>query len=187
MRAYRMERQIINRTDEELIEIVRGGDVDTFAEIVKRYEPKLLRYANSILFDRDKAFDTVQDTFIKAYVNLNGFNTKKSFSSWIYRILHNEAINALKKNKRETKLPEDFDTADPNHFLEELSREDTVKMVHRCLDKIPVKYAEPIALFYLEDKSYEEISDILRIPPGTVGVRINRAKKAMRQTCQEMK
>jgi RNA polymerase sigma-70 factor, ECF subfamily len=93
----------------------------------------------------------------------------------------------LKKYRRETKLPSDYDTADPNHFLEELSREETIKMVHKCLDKIPTKYAEPIALFYLEDMTYEEISDILRIPTGTVGVRINRAKKAMRQTCQEMR
>jgi RNA polymerase sigma-70 factor (ECF subfamily) len=139
------------------------------------------------LGDRDKALDITQDAFIKTYVNLNGFNTKKSFSSWIYRILHNEAINSIKKYRREVKMPDDFDAADPRHFEEDLSREETVKMVRKCLDKIPIKYAEPIALFYLEDKTYEEISDILRIPAGTVGVRINRAKKAMRQTCQEMR
>lgn len=146
-----------------------------------------MRYANSILSDRDKAMDVTQDVFIKAYINLNGFNAKRSFSSWIYRIAHNEAINTVKKYGRETKMPDDFDAADPSHFIDDLTREDTVKMVHKCLDKIPIKYAEPIALFYLEDKTYEEISDILRIPAGTVGVRINRAKKAMRQTCQEMR
>ena len=141
----------------------------------------------SLVQDRDKALDVVQDTFIKAYVNLNGFNAKRSFSSWIYRILHNEALNELKKHHRETKLPEGFDAPDPNHFEEELSREETAAMVRKCLQRIPVKYAEPVALYYLEDKSYEEISDILRLPVGTVGVRINRAKKAMRRICQEMK
>ncbi len=174
-------------TDEELVNQVRSGDKEIYAELVRRYEPKLLRYASSLLNDREIAMDAVQDTFIKAYVNLNGFNSKRRFSSWIYRILHNEAMNLLKKHHREVKFPEGFDAADPNHFEVELSRKETIKMVHKCLDKIPIKYAEPVALFYLEDKSYEEISDILRIPAGTVGVRINRAKKAMRMTCQEMK
>lgn len=174
-------------TDEELVNQVRTGDKEVYAELVRRYEPKLLRYALSLLNDREKALDTVQDTFIKAYVNLNGFNIKRQFSSWIYRILHNEAMNVLKKYHRETKLPDGYDAPDPNHFEQELSREETIKMVHKCLDKIPLKYAEPVALFYLEDKTYEEIGDILRIPTGTVGVRINRAKKAMRVTCQEMK
>lgn len=124
---------------------------------------------------------------IKAYINLNGFNIKKSFSSWVYRILHNEAMNTLKKYKRETALPDGFDVADPEHFELELSKEETVRMVRKCLRKIPVLYAEPVALFYLEEKAYDEIGDILRIPTGTVGVRISRAKKAMRSICQEMK
>ncbi|MFA5867335.1 MAG: RNA polymerase sigma factor [Actinomycetota bacterium] len=177
----------ITYTDEELVARVRAQDKDLYSEIVKRYEPKLYRYAMSIVQDRDKALDVVQDTFIKAYVNLQGFNTKKSFSSWIYRILHNEALNAIKKHHRETKLPEGFDAPDPNHFEQELSREETAKMVRKCLQRIPVKYAEPVALYYLEEKSYEEISDILQLPIGTIGARINRAKKAMRQICQEMK
>ena len=158
-----------------------------YAELVRRYEPKLLRYAASLVQDNDKALDIVQDTLLKAYINLNGFQAKKSFSGWIYRILHNEAMNAVKKNRREVKLPDDFDVADPDHFENELSREETIAMVHKCLEKIPLKYAEPVALFYLEEKSYEEISDILRIPAGTVGIRISRAKKAMRKTCQEMR
>jgi len=174
-------------SDEELVTRIRTQDENLYGEIVRRYETKLFRYAVSIVRDHDKALDVVQDTFIKAYINLNGFNVKKSFSSWIYRILHNEALNAIKKNSRETKLPDGFDTPDPNHFEHELSREETKIMVRKCLERIPVKYAEPVALHYLADKSYEEISDILRLPIGTVGVRINRAKKAMRELCQEMK
>lgn len=177
----------ITYTDEELVERVRSQDKDLYTEIVSRYERKLLRYAESILSDRGKAVDVVQDAFIKAYVNLNGFNTKKSFSSWIYRILHNEALNSAKKHQRETKLPEGFDAPDPNHFEQELKSKETAATVRKCLDRLPLKYAEPVALYYLEDKSYEEISDILRLPTGTVGVRINRAKKAMREICQEMK
>jgi RNA polymerase sigma-70 factor, ECF subfamily len=177
----------ITYTDEELVEIVRSQDKDLYAEIVSRYEHKLSRYAESILSDKSKAVDVVQDAFIKAYVNLNGFNAKKSFSSWIYRILHNEALNAAKKHHRETKLPEGFDAPDPNLFEQELKDKETAARVRKCLDRLPLKYAEPVALYYLEDKSYEEISDILRLPVGTVGVRINRAKKAMRQICQEMK
>ena len=181
-----MEKTIIY-TDEELVAQVRTKDKEMYAEIVKRYEPKLLRYATSLLQDRDKAMDVVQETFIKAYINLNGFQTSKSFSSWIYRILHNEAMNALKKNKREIRLPDDFDSADTESLDHELTTEETIAMVRKCVGRLPVKYAEPIALFYLEEKTYEDISNILRIPAGTVGVRINRAKKIMRRICQEMR
>jgi len=136
--------------------------------------------------DHAKALDIVQETLIKAYINLNGFNIKKSFSAWIYRILHNEAVNALKKHRRETALPEGFDVADPSHFENDMTREESAAMIEKCLKKIPLKYAEPVALYYLGEKSYEEISNILRIPVSTVGVRINRAKKAMRGICREM-
>ena len=88
-------------SDEELVEIIKSKDKEIFAEIIKRYEKKLLRYANYLLNDSDKASDVVQESFIKAYVNLNSFNNKFKFSSWIYRIVHNEAINHINKNKYE--------------------------------------------------------------------------------------
>src|SRR4030042_4305085 len=88
-------------SDEEIADIVRTKDKDVYAEIIKRYQEKLMRYANYILGDEQKGADVVQEAFIKAYINLNGFDTKKKFGSWIYRIVHNEAMNVLNKYKKQ--------------------------------------------------------------------------------------
>ena len=174
-------------TDEQVAEYVRSKDQEAYLEIVLRYQNKLLRYANYLTHDEMKAADIVQDSFIKAFINLNGFNTKMKFSSWIYRIVHNEAINHLTKHKKETLIEENEDFESDENLENNLITKEIQENVKRCLNQLSVLYSEPLSLFYLEDKSYEEISDILRLPIGTVGTRINRAKILMKKICQTMK
>ena len=95
--------QDINKlSDEELVELVRTKDQELYAHIVNRYQNQLLRYSTYLIGDSDKAQDAVQTTFIKAFQNLQSFNTNKKFSSWIYRICHNESINLAKKYQKES-------------------------------------------------------------------------------------
>ena len=172
-------------TDEELVAWVRTKDKEAYGEIVRRYQDKLLRYAYYILGDSHQAADIVQESFVKAYVNLQGFNLKKKFSSWIYRIVHNEALKFISKHKRETGLFDNADFDSGVNIEREYTQKETAAMVRKCLGKIPILYREPLSLYYLEGNSYQEISDILRIPVGTVGTRINRAKKLMKKICQK--
>jgi RNA polymerase sigma-70 factor (ECF subfamily) len=172
-------------SDEQLIEKVRSIDQELFTLVLKRYQSKLLRYATGLVRDEDKASDIVQDSMIKAFVNLRSFNINKSFSSWIYRIVHNEAINVIKKYQKEVRFPENIDFKSDENIEEEFDKKEIVKKVQQCLKGIPLIYVEPITLFYIEEKSYEEISDILRLPMGTVATRINRAKKILRKICQK--
>jgi RNA polymerase sigma-70 factor, ECF subfamily len=172
-------------SDEELVLEVRTNNKERYSDLVKRYQDKLMRYATYLLRDEQKALDVVQDSFIKAYVNLNGFDVKKKFGSWIYRIVHNEAMNRAKKYHKETPLLRDFDIRSDEDVELNFSKKEVVEKARSCLDQMPVLYSEPLALFYLEDKSYEEISDILRIPMGTVATRINRAKVIMKIICQK--
>lgn len=174
-------------TDEELVEIIRTENKELYSEIVKKYQDKLFRYVFNIVYDDARATDIVQQTFIKAFVNLNGFDVKKSFSSWIYRIAHNEAMNLIKKYKKEVSILPDFDIPSANNVEEEYVKAETVIEVKRCLKDVPILYSEPLSLFYLEDKSYEEISDILRLPISTVGTRISRAKLLMKEICKKNK
>lgn len=172
-------------SDEELVEKTRNENKEYYEEIVLRYQKKLVDYAYYLTSDEQKAEDIVQNAFIKAFVNLKGFNIKKKFSSWIYRIVHNEAINQIKKFSKEFILFENFKFEDKQNIEEDfLSKEDILK-VRSCLKKISLKYKEPLVLFYFEDRTYEEISDILRIPVSTVGVRIKRAKASLKKICQE--
>ena len=86
-------------TDEAITKRVQQGDVEAFALLMDRYEKKITRYARKFLSQPDDVKDIVQDVFVKVYVNIKSFDVKRRFSPWIYRIAHNEFVNALKKNK----------------------------------------------------------------------------------------
>jgi RNA polymerase sigma-70 factor (ECF subfamily) len=174
-----------NFSDEEMVEKIRLFDQELYSVIIERYQHKLMRYSTHLVNDKDKALDIVQDSFIKAFINLQGFDTKKKFSSWIYRIVHNEAMNSIKKYRKEVKMPEDFDFPSDEDMTKEFEDKENVIKVEGCLRKIPLLYSEPLSLYYLDEKTYEEISDILRIPMGTVATRISRARTAMKHICQK--
>lgn len=137
------------------------------------------------MFDEHLGADVVQESFIKAYINLNGFNTKKKFSSWIYRIVHNEALNAFGKSKKQQPIENDAGFNSKTNLEDEFIKNELIKHTHNCLKQMPIIYKEPLSLFFLEEKSYEEISDILKIPIGTVGTRVSRAKGIMKNICQQ--
>jgi len=174
-------------TDESIAIKVQKGESQAFGLLVERYEPKLMRYARRFLIENEDAKDLIQDIFIKTYTNLNGFDTKRSFSSWIYRIAHNEFINAIKKKKTE---PIPF--FDPDEFFphpiakERPDQEIDAKQLHEIMEKslnlLDAKYREPLVLYYYEDLDYKQISEVMRIPISTVGVRIRRAKDALQKT-----
>jgi RNA polymerase sigma-70 factor, ECF subfamily len=170
--------------DEKIVELVCTKNQELYSQLVERYQNKLFRYVRYLIKDQHKAEDVVQETFIKAFINLRGFNTKRKFSSWIYRIAHNEAINVVKKNRKEVFLtekgwfkvqPKTYQTPEKN-----MSDKETRELLRKHLDTLPLKYKEPLTLFFLEEKSYKEISDILRLSVGGVSTRINRAKTMLR-------
>ncbi|MFH0951823.1 MAG: RNA polymerase sigma factor [Patescibacteria group bacterium] len=172
-------------SDEAVVKRVQEGYKQEYRTIVNRFEAKLLRYASYLVRDKEQAADVVQNAFIKAFINLQGFNTKRKFSSWLYRIVHNEAINEIKKHRREISL-EDNDwikeiKSDDDSIEETLDKKEAAGILKESLDKIPVNYRESLTLYYLEDKSYEEISDILHLPLGTVGTRLARGKTALKK------
>ena len=176
-------------SDEELVERVRNDNQELYEEIVKRYENKLLRYAQYVIKDSEKAADVVQNAFIKAYVNLNSFDTDKKFSSWIYRIVHNEAVNIIRKDSRQFSLDGltwgERILAREEDLEEDLRDEEVKKLLTDSLDELSLNYRAPLALYYLEEKSYEEIGEVLRMPVGTVGTRINRGKKQLKEIVEK--
>jgi RNA polymerase sigma-70 factor, ECF subfamily len=174
-------------TDEQLVELVRKQDTEMYRELVMRYEAKLIKYATYLIRDEHIAKDAVQESFIKAYVNLQSFDSRKKFSSWLYRIVHNETINAVKKYKKEIPMSEHFEKADEGNIEEDFGTTEIQKRTQKCLESMPTLYTEPLILYYMEDRSYEEISDILRLPMGTVATRINRAKVIMKKICEKNK
>ena len=172
-------------SDEEIIEKVRSEDQELYSIIIERYQDKLSRYAANLVQDEHNVADIVQEAFIKAFINLRGFNTKKKFSSWIYRIVHNESINIAKKYQREVPILENIDFKSEENIELNFEKKEIIEKVEKCFAKMPLLYAEPLRLFYIDEKSYEEISDILRLPMGTVATRVSRAKILIKHICQK--
>lgn len=174
-------------TDEQIAEKC-VSDSSFLAILIARYETKLDLYiqrkSNTTKEDRK---DILQNVFIKVYKNINDFDQSLKFSSWIYRIAHNEMIDWYRKEKTHPVFHfEDDDTivntivSDIDIQKESINKE--LRMhVEKALQTLEPMYQEVVQLRFLEEKSYDEISDILQIPPGTVAIRINRVKKKLQE------
>ena len=169
--------------DNELVELSLKN-LDYFSCLYQRYEHELLRYIGRISgFQAEESRDILQESFIKIWRNLKEYEQDLKFSSWMYRIVHNETISQIRKSRSFGKNR----TSDAKHLENKIQddqvadKEDKSLLAHKALELLPLKYKEVLVLKFLEEKSYEEISDILRIPEGTVAIRINRAKKKFRE------
>jgi RNA polymerase sigma-70 factor (ECF subfamily) len=175
--------------DEELALRVQQGETYWFSVLVERYESKMIRYAKKFLFGYDDTQDLVQDIFIKAYTNIQSFDSSRRFSPWLYRIAHNEFINAIRKKGRDKISFFDPDILFPHIASEEQTNDPESKelklALDKCLDKIDIKYREPLVLLFYEEMNYQEIADVLRIPVSTVGVRLNRGKAILKKVMSE--
>ncbi|MFA6416824.1 MAG: sigma-70 family RNA polymerase sigma factor [Patescibacteria group bacterium] len=176
------------KTDEELVVIVLENQ-SVFSYLVSRYKDKLLRYIRRLSsVGLEEAEDMLQNIFIKVYLNLNDFDDSLKFSSWIYRIAHNEVIDNYRKRKARPQLL-DIDIKDSQiselagdtNLLEELARQELKQEISAAISRIDVKYQEMIILKYLEEKDYQEISDIIKKPLGTVASRMNKAKAELKK------
>lgn len=164
---------------------VLAGESDAFRFIVRQYESPLFRYVLAIVKDEAIATDVVQETFIKVFINLRAFDIQKKFSSWIYRIAHNEALNAIKRWRREISLEEsEYDAPDHVHPMDLYEKEAEREQLLQCLSTLKPTYAAVLILHFLEDRTYEEIAEIVQIPIGTVGTRITRGKIQLHHLCQ---
>ena len=163
-------------------------DSAAFAAIVGQFKQALGRYLRRVLGSHaQSAEDVLQDAFINAYLNLNDYDRSRPLSPWLYRIAHNEAVSYLRKRNVE---PQTLGSEDAILILERQGggddpglawlRNGTVIEVHQALSTLEVRYRDVLTLRYLEDKSYDEISDILELPPGTVATLLSRGLKRLR-------
>ena len=175
-------------SDNELIHFIREKNPELYGEIIERYRGKLFAYLYRLIGEKEEAEDLLQDVFIKTFRNLSRYDTDRKFSSWIYRIAHNEAVNHIKRKslKRFISLDNIVSTKDK---MDSSSAEDdaetawirkeTGEEVNVAVSHLPLKYRQVLALRYYSDKSYEEIGEILGKSVNTVGTLIKRAKSKL--------
>ena len=171
---------LTERTDQEIVGLVLDGQKERYKELVKRHQDKVYRYVTYLIGNAELAKDATQSAFIKAYINLNGYDQQQKFSSWLYRIAHNEAISLVRKEKNLIKtdlsdLPERAGD-DLGHLEKIIANEEKAELL-RALQQLPRGQKQALLLYYMEEKSYEEIAEIMRTNKNNVGSEISRAKK----------
>jgi RNA polymerase sigma-70 factor, ECF subfamily len=176
-------------TDELIASEVQRGRTDLFNILVTRYEQRLLRYGHTFLRSHEDIEDITQNIFIKVYINIKSFKISERFSPWIYRIAHNEFVNAARKRRDIPLFSFDLDTMFPQlkekSITEELDRDILKAALTKYLAMIDLKYREPLVLFYFDDLPYTDIADVLHLPISTVGVRISRGKQQLKKIISE--
>ena len=167
---------------------------ENFKYVVSEYQNKFSQYIRRrTIASKEDSEDLLQDIFIKIYLNLNDFDTSLKFSSWAYRIAHNEIISWYRKKKVRPQINfEDYEEENLiNCFKEDTDIEKEFDQqiikghIKEAIGKLDEKYKEIIILRFLEEKDYEEISDILQIPMGTVSTLIYRGKKELQKHLQK--
>ncbi|MFA6090822.1 MAG: sigma-70 family RNA polymerase sigma factor [Candidatus Gracilibacteria bacterium] len=169
---------------------------EVFAEIIDLYQEKLMRYiVHTTNISPLDAENLLQDIFIKVYQYIYEYDKRYSFSSWIYRIAHNMIIDNFRKNQKESGnislQDEEYKNiintlTDENSPHHDLKRKDIQLCVQKAISALNHDYREIILLRCIEGYSYEEISDILKIPIGTASTLVNRARKQLRENLEKL-
>lgn len=174
------------------IKQVKKGDQNAFAEIVELFKDKVYQLCYRMVGNAHDAEDIAQEAFIRAYININSYDTNRKFSTWLYRIATNLSIDRLRKRKPDYFLDAEIegtegltmysqlpsDELQPDEMVESLEFQEWIQQE---INQLPVMYRSVIVLKYIEELSLKEIGEILDLPIGTVKTRIHRGREALRK------
>lgn len=176
--------------DCDLVATAVAGREDSFEELVRRYQRPIAAYVYRMVGDYEAALDLTQEVFIKVYSSLSRYRSEFKFSTWIYKIAHNSAVDHLRRHStRERSLISEFDGEQRELPIEsgrlspeqESERAERRVEIEQVVHQLPSAYRELILLRHSHDLSYDEIAEVTGLPLGTVKNRLFRARELMRQ------
>lgn len=184
--------------DDVLVKKAIGGSENAYTKLVEKYERALYFHILKMIKDREQVEDLVQETFVKAFDNLNTYSTNYAFSTWLYRIATNHTIDYLRKKKLKTlSIDEPMSTRDGEMEMQlpdesastdrDIIRKQRQRIVQHAIDNLPEKYRKVIEMRHMEEKSYQEIADVLDLPLGTVKAHIFRARELLYKALKDKK
>jgi RNA polymerase sigma-70 factor (ECF subfamily) len=194
------ENRIIADEDRELVRLCQKGDLTAFEALVKKHQKKMLNTAYRLIGSYEEACEAVQDAFVSAFKAIKKFRGDSQFSTWLYRIVINHAKNrrrqVLKLNHREGFAPsvaasrEDLlsqndPPADGPSPLEHMEKREVEGKVRECIDRLEDGYREVVVLRDIQGFSYEEISDMLKVPEGTIKSRLSRGRENLKNCLKQ--
>ncbi len=183
-------------TDEQLMSLFQGGDENAYIELVNRYKDKLINFIFNYLGDLELSEDVVQETMIKLYQKKHYYKEIAKFSTWLYTIAKNLANTELRKRKRrKITLLSQFSKDDKTYELpsndpepgQEIQTDIVNKIIKDAVDQLSEKFKIVIVLRDIQGLSYEDISEIINVPIGTVKSRINRARLQLQVELKHLK
>ena len=194
MSSAAIAQPFISFGDNALVSAYLEGNEDAFEVLVGRYQDKLVNYINTLIHDYDLSVDLAQEAFIRVYKNADRYEGKYQFSTWIYRIATNLAIDEIRRRERKGRFflynvmaifqkdDKVFPLPDTRQCPERsLGRLEQLEKLRCAIDSLPEKYRLPFILKEVQELSYEETSKVLKISLGTVKSRIHRAKMLLRE------
>ncbi len=182
----------MQENDTVLISEALKGSQKAYAELEGRYRSAIFHIVYKIVREKDTADDLVQETFMKAFASLASYRPEYRFSTWLYKIAANSSIDFLRKKRiKALSLDQEIETGEGKveievadysyHPEQDMVRKQQRVSIEEAIDSLPDKYREVIVFRHKEDKSYEEIADLLHIPVGTVKARIFRARELLKK------
>ena len=183
---------MLHPDDIDLIRRSQQGDKNAFNQLVGRYHTRIYNYAFSQTRNHDDAQDVAQEAFVRAWGSIRSFRGDASFSTWLTRITRNLFLDIQKKRKHDPRLSLDelLESSDTNPVREVADdaagpedialTNEKVDTVRRAILTLAPEHREILTLYDLQQYSYEEITQILKLPMGTVKSRLNRARRALR-------
>ena len=181
-------------TDEELVALSRGGDLDSFNQLVLRWERPIYALAYRVLGREEDARDVAQETFLRAFRALKGFKGQSKFSSWLYRIALNLCRDWIRRERRApvSQVPEGMDISElagaavPSELIEDrVSRQQLGRVVGRVMAGLPEEQRTAIILKEYHGLTFQEIAELLDCPLSTVKTRLYQGLTVLRRQLRE--
>lgn len=170
--------------DNILITAITNGDTKAYTQLVDRYKDLIYTLALRMLKHREEAEEAAQDTFIKVFKSLDKFKGDSKFSTWIYKVAYNTCLDTIKKNKKhlnnvtiDAYTFNKLDTID--NALDNMINKERQTLIKQCIHKLPEDSSALLTLFYFEELSLDEISQIINVEANTVKVKLFRARKKL--------
>lgn len=184
------------RADYELVKKAKAGDGRAYDQLMEMYHDAVFNIILRMVHNRQEAEDLAQETFIKAYNSITSFNEEYAFSTWLFKIASNHCIDFFRKRKLKTysmdepvKYKDDEITHEYADHAPTVDKEmvasEKSRIIRQAIEKLPEKYRQAIILRHHEEKSYEEIAEILDLPLGTVKARIFRAREMLKKILKD--
>ncbi len=173
-----------DNNEEQLIAGALKGNEDAYRRLLNSYKGRVFSYVYRIVKNYHDAEDITFDTFIRGFKSLKSFDRTRSFSTWLYTIAHNLAIDFLRKKKSEYDYLDECYPASTD-IVKEYNDKQKLDKIDQALYQLAPIDREIVILFHKEEKSYEEISEIINIPITTIKTRLHRTRLKLRELFRE--